>query len=499
MLNNHQMHLAHLLVKSRSRKNRIEPQSVRNLFLVLFGILFAQLHIGSAETVLGSKELQRPNILVIMADDLGYGDLSSYGATDLETPNIDHLAESGMKWRRFYANCPVCSPTRAAFLTGKFPDQVGVPGVIRTHDADSWGYLDPNTPTLADQLKKSNYTTALIGKWHLGLTSPNRPNDRGFDLFKGWLGDMMDDYYTHQRHGINYMRENNSVIEPEGHATDLFTDWAVKFIRDQASARSHSDQPGDKPKPFFLFLAYNAPHTPIQPPKSELDRVKQSRPQLTDKRAKLVALIEHMDQGVGRVLGALKESGLYENTLVVFTSDNGGQIDVGANNGPLRDGKQSMYEGGLRVPCLVRWPGKIEPGSMTDAVGICSDLSWTLQRIATEKNIDQLHPLPPPEALDLLPFLMNPQTKPTERTLYFCRREGGLRYGGKTIEALIQGSWKLLQNSPFAPLELYHLEQDPEETQDLSSSHPQKVAELNLKLRKFIQEGGKTPWFHTEP
>ncbi len=491
------MHLVHYLVKSRQK--RTQSNSGLSLFLVLLGILITQPCAESAENDRVNKEFQRPNILVIMADDLGYGDLSSYGATDLETPNIDQLAESGMKWRRFYANCPVCSPTRAAFLTGKFPDQAGVPGVIRTHDADSWGYLDPSAPTLADQLKKSDYTTALIGKWHLGLASPNRPNERGFDYFKGWLGDMMDDYYTHQRHGINYMREDKCVIEPEGHATDLFTDWAVKFIRNQASSKSTSIQPGNNTKPFFLFLAYNAPHTPIQPPKSELDRVRQSRPHLTEKRANLVALIEHMDQGVGKVLAALKESGLDENTLVIFTSDNGGQIDVGANNGSLRDGKQSMYEGGLRVPCLTRWPGRIEPGSVTDAVGICSDLNWTLQRIATGKNIDQLQPLPPAEAMDLFPFFLDPKKTQNERTLYFCRREGGLRYGGKTIEAVIQGSWKLLQNSPFAPLELYHLGQDPEETQDLSSSHPKKVAELNLKLRKFIQEGGKTPWFHTEP
>ena len=239
-------------------------------------------------------------------------------------------------------------------MSGRYQDLVGVPGVIRTHAENSWGYLRHDAVLLPALLKSAGYHTAIVGKWHLGLAAPNVPNDRGFDFFHGWLGDMMDDYYTHRRHNINYMRRDRQQIDPQGHATDLFTDWSVEYINRHAA--THRDEP------FFLYLAYNAPHTPIQPPSEWVERVRQRQPGNDLKRAKLVALIEHMDEGIGRVLKTLKETGLADNTLVVFTSDNGGQLNVGANNGPLRDGKQSMYEGGLKVPMAAVWPGRIEPG-----------------------------------------------------------------------------------------------------------------------------------------
>jgi arylsulfatase A-like enzyme len=204
-----------------------------------------------------------PNIVVILADDLGYGDLSGFGAKDLQTPNVDSLIASGVRFNNFYSNSPVCSPTRAALLTGSYPDLAGVPGVIRTHPIDNWGYLSANKPLLPRPLKSRGYHTGLVGKWHLGLESPNTPNERGFDLFHGFLGDMMDDYYTHRRHGINYMRHNAEVIDPPGHATDLFTDWAIHYL---------DERKRDK-RQFFLYLAYNAPHVPTQPPADWLARV----------------------------------------------------------------------------------------------------------------------------------------------------------------------------------------------------------------------------------
>lgn len=216
---------------------------------------------------------ERPNILVIMADDLGWGDLGCFGAADLETPHIDSLAAAGMHFTNFHAASTVCSPTRAALMTGRHPDLAGVPGVIRTDPANSWGYLSPTLPTLPQKLKERDYRTALIGKWRLGLTSPNLPNQRGFDYFKGFLGDMMDDYRAHRRHGINYMRENLREIDPEGHATDLFADWASEWIAE--SAHDHAR------KPFFLYLAFNAPHVPIQPPAADLARVRARRPDLS--------------------------------------------------------------------------------------------------------------------------------------------------------------------------------------------------------------------------
>ncbi|MCP4641520.1 MAG: sulfatase-like hydrolase/transferase, partial [bacterium] len=264
-------------------------------------------------TAKGDGRMDKPNVIMILVDDLGYGDLSSYGSTDMRTPHVDGLVTGGVRFDQFFANCPVCSPTRASLLTGRYPDMVGVPGVIRTHRDNSWGHLSSKAVLLPTVLRKAGYHSAIVGKWHLGLGSPNTPTERGFDHFHGFLGDMMDDYYTHRRHDVNYMRLNEDESDPEGHATDLFSQYAVDYLRDRAG----------KDDPFFLYLAYNAPHTPIQPPEDWLARVKKREPDITEKRAKLVALIEHMDDGIGRVLAALDELNLRDDTLVIFASDNG--------------------------------------------------------------------------------------------------------------------------------------------------------------------------------
>ena len=419
-----------------------------------------------------------PNVLIILTDDQGYYDVAACGATDLVTPNMDKLFEDGMKFNYFYANSPVCSPTRASLLTGLYPDKAGVPGVIRTHRNNSWGYLNPETPTLADEFRKGGYATAIIGKWHLGLKKPNIPTMRGFDLFKGYLGDMMDNYWTHRRHDINYMRENEKEIDPKGHATDLFSQWAVEYINDQKSAE----------KPFFLYLAYNAPHFPVQPPEEWLEKVKKREPKLNEKRAKLVAFIEHLDHGIGTVITALKENNLYENTIIVFTSDNGGLLRDEANNGPLRDGKQSVYEGGLRVPTSFVWKNHIDPGTVTNIKGASMDLYPTLLETA---NIEIDHEI---DGINLMPALLGHQESIDDRILYFTRREGGTRYGGLTIQAVISKDWKLLQNNPFEAQELYNLKVDPFETINLIESEPEQYNLLNGIMMKQLQEGGKIPW-----
>jgi arylsulfatase A-like enzyme len=323
-----------------------------------------------------------PNMIVILVDDLGYGDLSSYGARDLRTPHIDRLVERGMRFDNFYANCPVCSPTRASLLTGRYPDLAGVPGVIRTHLANSWGALDPRAVLLPALLKRAGYHATAIGKWHLGLAAPDRPRARGFDSFRGFLGDMMDDYNHHRRHGFNYMVDNGREIDPPGHATDLFTDWSVEAVRE----RTRSE------RPYFLYLAYNAPHTPIQPPAAWLEKVRTRETGISEKRARLAAFIEHLDSGIGRVMQAVAESPGHDNTLVIFTSDNGGQVNVGANNGPLRGGKQEMFEGGIRVPFCAVWPGRIAPGTRSERVALTMDLYPTLCDLSLREN--------PPEADD---------------------------------------------------------------------------------------------------
>jgi arylsulfatase A-like enzyme len=420
----------------------------------------------------------RPHVLIILTDDHGYGDVSTYHASDVQTPNIDRIAAEGMKFNRMRANCTVCSPSRAAILSGRFPDRVGVPGVIRTQPENSWGYFDPSIKTLADELKASGYHTGIVGKWHLGLESPNTPNERGFDFFHGFLGDMMDSYTTHLRHGQNYMRRNSEVINPEGHATDLFTEWASDYLRERAKSPE---------QPFLLYLAYNAPHFPMEPPREWLDRVVQRAPGLEEKRARNVAFIEHLDHGIGRVLETLKATGLDRQTLVIFTADNGGSLPHGQNNDPWRDGKQSHYDGGLRVPFLVRWPGHITPGSQSDYAGLSFDLFPTLLELAGRSKPADL------DAVSLTPvFRGEAMTAP--RDLYFVRREGGVEYGGKSYEALIRGDWKLMQNGPFSPLELYNLKEDPQEKRNLAGVNRKVFNELAAALRGHIQRGGATAW-----
>jgi len=419
---------------------------------------------------------RKPNIVTILVDDLGYGDLSCYGATDLKTPHIDALAASGMQFSRFYANCPVCSPTRASLLTGRYPDSVGVPGVIRTHPQNSFGYLSANATLVPTVLKRAGYHTAIVGKWHLGLESPNTPTERGFDHFHGFLGDMMDDYYNHRRHGINYMRLGNKEIDPEGHATDLFTQWAGDYIRSRSGAA----------QPFYLYLAYNAPHTPIQPPAEWLDRVKAREPGMDDKRAKLVALIEHLDDGVGKVVASLKESGAYDNTLVVFVSDNGGQLDIGASNGDLRGAKCDMYEGGIRVPMCAGWPGRIAPGSHSDCVALTMDLFPTVCEGAGAEFSHEV------DGRSFLPTLLGNVQPPEERLLFWMRRDGG-PHAGLAYYAVRHGDWKLLQDGPDQPLQLFHLKSDPREERPVKDK-PQVFALLRAALPNHVIQAGAAPW-----
>jgi arylsulfatase A-like enzyme len=418
----------------------------------------------------------KPNILMILVDDLGYGDLSSYGATDLKTPNIDSLMAAGIRFDNFYANCPVCSPTRAALLSGRYPDMVGVPGVIRTHITNNWGYLSPHAILLPKLLKPAGYHTAIVGKWHLGLESPNTPIERGFDHFHGFLGDMMDDYYNHRRHGNNYMRLDEKEIDPEGHATDLFTQWAVDYINERAKSS----------RPFFLYLAYNAPHTPIQPPAEWLDRVKERQPGISDKRAKLVALIEHLDDSIGKVIATLTDAGVSDNTLVIFTSDNGGQLGAGANNGPLRAGKQDMYEGGIREPMCAVWPGRIKPDTRSDCVALTMDLYPTICEAAGAKITHQI------DGRSILPTLLGKSQPDEERFLFWVRREGG-GYGGRAYYAARYGDYKLLQNNPYEPMELYNLKDDPQEQKPLGRNH-KMYRQLFTALRDHIIEAGAVPW-----
>jgi arylsulfatase A-like enzyme len=416
---------------------------------------------------------EKPNIIFILADDLGYGDLGCYSASDIQTPHIDKLAESGITFTRAYANSTVCSPSRAAILTGNYPDLVGVPGVIRDMPDNTWGNLKDDAVTLPETLQKLNYTTALIGKWHLGYKSPDLPNDRGFDYFKGYIGDMMDDYYTHERAGVNWMRENQKPIIPKGHATDLFTDWTLDYLEKQKNQK----------KPFFLFLTYNAPHDPIQPPRDWLEKVESREQKATPKRQKIIALIEHLDYNVGRILNHLKNSPLDKNTIIVFTSDNGGSLEHGANDYPFSGGKGDMLEGGIRVPCLVKLANHTQK-MVSDTPFLLMDFYPTLIKLAGGTVEKELHSRP-------IPLVQVAKDIPQDRNMIWMRREGH-KYSGRDYYAISDGRYKLLQNNPFSPYQLFDLFEDPQENAPIKL--PAKELILSKKLTKHIQTAGAIPW-----
>lgn len=456
-----------------ANRKRLASSKAWSLVVVL---LFAP--VAAAQR--GARD-DRPNILCILVDDLGYGDLSSYGARDIRTPNIDSLIAAGTRFDNFYANSPVCSPSRAALLTGRYPDLVGVPGVIRSDRRNSWGYLAPAATLLPASLKRSGYDTALVGKWHLGLDAPNLPNNRGFGFFRGFLGDMMDDYYTHLRHGINYMRENARTIDPTGHATDLFTRWTIEYL---------NERKGVPRQPFFLYLAYNAPHVPLQAPREWIEKVERREPRMNPRRQKLAALIEHLDENIGRVVAALKANDQYDNTIIVFTSDNGGQLDAGASNGALRGGKEELYEGGIRVPLGVVWRKRINPGTRSNRVTMMMDLMPTFSEAAGVRVEGKI------EGRSFLALLTGDETlnAAEDRTLFWMRREGGTFYHGKDYYAARRGRWKLVQNHPYMPFRLYDLAADPAEQRDTAEQNRATYEALSESLRDHLRKAGAVPW-----
>ena len=416
---------------------------------------------------------KKPNVICILVDDLGYSDLSSFGGTDIRTPAIDGLMKAGLRMDQFYANCTVCTPTRASLLTGRYPDMVGAPGVIRQWEKDSWGYFNPSGPTMPDLMSKAGYHTGMVGKWHLGFKSPNVPNDRGFDFFHGFLADMMDDYWTHLRGGVNWMRRNKEEVKPKGHATEVFTRWGIDYVKEQVA---------DKKKPFFLYLAYNAPHFPIQPPKDWLEKVQKREPRLDKKRATNVAFVEHMDHEIGKFLDAVKELGIAEDTLIVFSSDNGGSLPHGALNGKLRGGKQDHWEGGIRVPLMIRGPS-IEAGAVCRVPVAGYDFLPTFHELVGGKGklSDEL------DGGSFVALFSDPKTDSVKRPidgLVFSRPRQGM--------AVIRtGQWKLLAevnaNREIQSAKLFNVVADIAEEHDLSTTQAHKAKKLQARLKTYLQ------------
>lgn len=407
-----------------------------------------------------------PNIVLIVADDLGYGDLGCYGGRRARTPHLDRLASEGLRLTDFHSNAAVCSPTRAALLTGQYQQRSGV---IEALSERSPG-LKENTFTIAKYLQAAGYATAAFGKWHLGSRpdSAALPNRQGFDEFVGARHGGVD-YFSHvDRYGrLDWWHNDQAVAEP-GYATDLITTASVKFIEQNRS------------RPFFVYLSHLGIHFPWMAPGDQAyrtvggdyDNALKTGPHKPGEVPEVVdRMIEHLDTSVGRVIEALRRHELHERTLVIFTSDNGGYVNYQgvrgvSSNAPLRGGKISMYEGGHRVPCIAWWPGQIKAGGTSRATAMTMDVLPTALDLAgiAPPAAESSHVL---DGISLKPLLLQGASLP-ERTLFW--HTGAMK-------AVRRGPWKVVSQHD-GPAELYHLDDDLVERRNLASQQPERLQEL---------------------
>ncbi len=443
----------------------------RILILTAFlgGLSSANANLPAHQSLL--KSPTKPNVVLIIMDDLGYGDIGSYGARDARTPNIDRLAREGVRLTNAYANAPNCTPTRAALISGRYQQRVGLEWPLSADEQDRG--LPATGRSLPALLKTNGYATGLVGKWHLGFKPEFGPNAHGFDDFFGFLAGALD-YYTHRRgDGTPDLFENTTAVESSEYLTDEISRRAVRFIYNHARG------------PFFLEVAYNAVHWPFQPPNHKpTDPNAVPRPDAKGDerffqgpddekpatRQDYVRMLERADDGVGSILAAIDRLGLSKDTLVIFTNDNGGEWL--SRNAPFSHRKSRLWEGGIRVPLIMRWPGHLPPGKRSLQVAVTMDLTASIVA-ATQTTVPAGHRL---DGINLIPILTG-KSPVVERELFWRIVRPNLLQ-----KAVRSGRWKLLID--VRQFLLFDLTNDLGERNDLAARHP----ELVLKLKHRIAE-----------
>ncbi|MCP5520789.1 MAG: sulfatase-like hydrolase/transferase [Verrucomicrobiales bacterium] len=421
------------------------------------GLIGAGLLLGSAPAAV-PETAARPNVIVILADDLGYGDTSLFDGW-VQTPQLERLAAEGLTFTDFHTNSSVCSPTRAAFLTGRYQQRVGIIDVIASH-LDTPG-LEPTELTIPRLLKQAGYRTALFGKWHLGPEPRHNPIHHGFDEFVGYLAGATD-YHDH-RDWYNGLERR----EIKGYATHLITDHAVRFIQE------------NKAGPFFLYVAHQAVHLPFQTADDTVEnrpKEKLTPEQMWDPnriRPKYKIMLEEMDRGIGRIVDTVRKEGIAENTFIFFFSDNGA-ILAGGSNQPFRGGKFSNYEGGHRVPAIAWWPGRIAAGATTAATVMAMDLLPTIMDF-TGVTVPKTRRL---DGMSLANLMLHGADFP-DRQLFWG-------YEPKLGTAMRDGQWKLLTKGDVA--ELYDLSRDIAERTNVADQHPERTRQMRDAIERWKQE-----------
>lgn len=435
----------------------------------------------------------KPNLLIILADDMGYGDLGCMGSKLLRTPNIDALAESGVLCPQAYVASPVCSPSRAGLLTGRDPRRFGYQanlnkGEDNYHTRPEFLGLAPGEHTLGDQMRSAGYATALIGKWHLGKVPGFHPNERGFDHFSGMLGGSHG--YFPKAKGNQLERNGEPLTEfSNPYLTDFFTDEGIGWMNAQSEET-----------PWFLFMSYNAPHGPLQATDEDLARFENIQ---DSKRRTYAAMMWALDRGVGRIREYLKEAGQLEDTLIVFFSDNGGATSNASWNGPLSGVKGCLKEGGVRVPMIWSWPGQLPKGQPFEGVASSLDVLPTFMAAGGGKLLPLSDPRPYEDkgnrkkaiaaygeydGINLIPFLKG-ETEPAERLLFW-------RLQGQA--AVLAGDNKLIR-LPHRPAQMFRPGVDLGEGDDLSRSAPEVFESLFQKLGQWESRLPTVPLWGSSP
>ncbi|QBG46831.1 sulfatase [Verrucomicrobia bacterium S94] len=416
----------------------------------------------------------KPNIVVIMADDMGFGDTGFTGSEEIQTPNLDQLASEGVVFEQGYANHPFCAPSRAAFVTGRYQHRFGFETNPAYDPANTVMGLDPNEITFAERLQKVGYTTGVIGKWHLGAAEGFHPLNRGFDYFYGFLGGGHDyfriDLTAPVKEGyLQGLVRNKQPAGFDGYLTTALSRDAVRFVEN------------NRDNPFFLFVSFNCPHAPQQAPEEDIARYSHIKDR---KRRIYCAMVDVMDQGIGEIIEALEKNGIRENTLVFFTADNGGPQPRdgktggwnGSSNGPFRGGKGNLYDGGVHVPFMANWPGKLPKGKRYRYPVISLDIGRTAVEIA---GGDPLYGKPM-EGVNLLPYATGRKKDAPHEALFWR--------GGNSWSVLASDGTKHMQDRDSKGPRLYYLPDDVSESNDLLAQQPERAEALRAAWEKWNED-----------
>jgi arylsulfatase B len=433
----------------------------------------------------------RPNIVVIMCDDLGYSDVGFNGCKDIATPNLDRLAHAGTVFSSAYVAHPFCGPSRMGLMSGRYPHPFGTPFNLPNSGLGIEEYNKQGIPVsetlISTVLQDAGFYTGAIGKWHMGIESPFHPNNRGFDDFYGFLGG--GHMYFPEKYRPIYQRQNrtgkthiNEYVLPLEHngkdvmetqyITDALSREAARFVKEAAA----------KEQPFFLYLAYNAPHTPLEAKEEDLAKFANIQ---DPKRRTYAAMVYAVDRGVGRLVETLKASGEFDKTLIIFLSDNGGKLSAGATNAPLRDGKGSTLEGGYRVPMFFHWPEKVPAGGRFEPPVTALDFYPTFARLA-DATIPAGKQL---DGKDIWDDFLAGRDPRGEQMVFAVRHRSGFSDVGAR-----RGQWKISRTSQ-TPWKLFNIAADIGEERDLSAQHPDKLRELVSKTKQWSRSHTEPRWF----